>query len=272
MTASMWQVLKKQDVMNYWKVAEFVSFVVDMVPELLMYKHRTQLNLGLRARVSNSEGQKVFIEKKKLRLWLLHLLVKESEEEEVMLNFLELIQTLLKDPEERRDFFLEVFPAEYGIQFDSDLQTLFWEFLCRLAQLLPVPDLEQIVSWLGAECSVMEDCVQSVSEPTDLKNLLQHHKQLGHLEQHGNNLCFFFVLSEQFHPLVWATASFPHSLHQGPHKWAQTQTDHEDSGDKFTEAHDHQKKEGDDQGESSSSEAFTFQLVKSSLLILFDLL
>uniref|UniRef100_A0A665VDD1 TERF1-interacting nuclear factor 2 N-terminal domain-containing protein n=1 Tax=Echeneis naucrates TaxID=173247 RepID=A0A665VDD1_ECHNA len=51
MAASMWQVLKKQDVMNYWKVAEFVSLVTDMVPELLTYKHRTQLKLGLKARV-----------------------------------------------------------------------------------------------------------------------------------------------------------------------------------------------------------------------------
>lgn len=56
MTASMWQVLKKQDVMNYWKVAEFVSLVVDMVPELLMCKYRTQLNLGLRARVSTNDS------------------------------------------------------------------------------------------------------------------------------------------------------------------------------------------------------------------------
>lgn len=61
MTASMWQVLKTQDVMNYWKVAEFVSFVTDMVPELLMYKHRTQLNLGLRARVSTSGEDRKFI-------------------------------------------------------------------------------------------------------------------------------------------------------------------------------------------------------------------
>lgn len=52
--ASMWQVLKKQDVMNYWKVAEYVSLVIDMVPELLMFKHRTQLNLGLRARVGTN--------------------------------------------------------------------------------------------------------------------------------------------------------------------------------------------------------------------------
>uniref|UniRef100_A0A8P4KFP8 C2H2-type domain-containing protein n=1 Tax=Dicentrarchus labrax TaxID=13489 RepID=A0A8P4KFP8_DICLA len=153
MTTSMWQVLKTQDIMNYWKVAEFVSLVMDMVPELLMYKHRMQLNLGLRARVGTSGGHKAFME--------------------VAVNFLELIQTLLKDPEERREFFLEVFPAEYGPQYDSDLQTLFSEFLFRLAQLLPVPDLEQTVSWLGAERSVLEECVHSVSEPTDLKILLQ---------------------------------------------------------------------------------------------------
>ncbi|XP_071358516.1 zinc finger protein 11-like [Trachinotus anak] len=191
MTASMWQVLKKQDVMSYWKVAEFVSLVMDMVPELLMCKHRTQLNLGLRARYILELCRREELMEPDFILSHLDKIksqqptkVDMKEEEDVAGNFLELIQTLLKDPEERQDFFLEVFPAEYGAQYDSDLQTLFWEFLCRLAQLLPVPDLEQTASWLGAECSVLEDCVHSVSEPTDLKNLLQHHKQLGHLEQH----------------------------------------------------------------------------------------
>uniref|UniRef100_A0A3B4UVP1 Zinc finger protein 11-like n=2 Tax=Seriola dumerili TaxID=41447 RepID=A0A3B4UVP1_SERDU len=191
MTASMWQVLKKQDVMNYWKVAEFVSLVMDMVPELLMYKYRTQLNLGLRARYILELCRRDELVENDLILSHLDKIksqhptqVDMKEEEEVAGNFLELIHILVKDPEERRDFFLEVFPAEYGPQYDRDLQTLFWEFLCRLAQLLPVPDLEQTASWLGAECSVLEDCVHSVSEPTDLKNLLQHHKHLGNLEQH----------------------------------------------------------------------------------------
>lgn len=61
MSASMWQVLQKQDVMNYWKVAEYVSLVMDMVPELLMHKHRMQLNLGLRARVGTCGGHWAFI-------------------------------------------------------------------------------------------------------------------------------------------------------------------------------------------------------------------
>ncbi|XP_030575784.1 zinc finger protein 184-like isoform X2 [Archocentrus centrarchus] len=193
MTASMWQVLRQHDVMNYWKVAEFVSLVMDIVPELLIYKHRTQLNLGLRARYIIELCRSEQLVKPELILPYLDkfksphatpLDVEASEAEDVAVNVLELIQTLLKDPEERQNFFMEVFPAEFGSQYDRDLQTLFWEFHCRLTQLLPVPDLEETVSWLRAECSVLEDCVHSVSEPADLKNLLQHHKKLGHLEQH----------------------------------------------------------------------------------------
>ncbi|XP_030004711.1 zinc finger protein 17-like isoform X2 [Sphaeramia orbicularis] len=192
-SASMWQVLKNQDVINYWKVAEFVSLVVDMVPELLMYKHRTQLNLGLRAKYilelcrSEQHVEPDFILSHLEKISPQHTAVtdmKESEEEEAAAHFLELIQTLLKNTDDRRDFFLEVFPAEFGPQYEGDLQMLFWEFLCRLGQLLPVPDLEQTISWLGGESSVLKDGVYSVFEPTHMKNLLQHHKHLGHLEQH----------------------------------------------------------------------------------------
>ncbi|XP_020506223.1 zinc finger protein 11 [Labrus bergylta] len=185
MSASMMQVMKKKDVMSYWTVAEFVSLVTEMVPELLMYKHRTQLLLGLRARYIVELCKSDQLEEPDFILSCLDKLkVKGSEEEEMVVSFLGLVQTLLKNPEERRDFFLEIFPTEYGSQYDSDLQTLFSEFLFRLAQLLPVPDLKQTVSWLGSGRSVLEDCECTVSEPTDLKTLLQHHKHLGHLEQH----------------------------------------------------------------------------------------
>ncbi|KAK5849071.1 hypothetical protein PBY51_008743 [Eleginops maclovinus] len=191
MAASMWHILKKQDVMNYWKLAEFVSLVMDMVPELLVCTHRMQLNLGLRARYilelcrSEPFTDPDFILSHLDQIKSPHpTLVKESQEEEVVVNFLELVQTLLKDPKERQQFFSEVFPAEYGPQYDSDLDMLFSEFLCRLAQLLPVPDLKQTISWLGAECYFLEDWVHSVAEPTYLIKLLQHHKHLGHLELH----------------------------------------------------------------------------------------
>lgn len=63
MAASMWQVLKKHDVMNYCKVADFVSLVMDMIPELLIYKHRTQLDLGLRARVGQRRKGLIVIDR-----------------------------------------------------------------------------------------------------------------------------------------------------------------------------------------------------------------
>nr|XP_015811273.2 zinc finger protein 11 isoform X1 [Nothobranchius furzeri] len=191
MTASMWQVLKKQDVMSYWKVAEFIALVVELVPELLMYQHRTQLILGLRARyileilqseqLVNPEVIFSYLDKIKPPD---PTLVRESDDDVLNANFLEMIQALLKNPEERRYFFKDIFPVEFGPQYNRDLQSLFSEFLCRLAQLLPVPDLQQTVSWLGAECSLLDDCVLVVSESTHLVNLLQLHRNLKHLEQH----------------------------------------------------------------------------------------
>lgn len=195
MSASVWHILKKQDVMNYWKVAEFVSFVMETVPELLLHKHWTQLNLGLRARFIlelcrredpvDPELIQSHLEKIKPQHSTPLGDIKQSEEEEAVGHFLELIQALLKDTQKRQDFYKQTFLEEYGAQYDGDLQILFWEFLCRLDQLLPVPELEQTVSWLSDdECSVFDECIQCVSEPAHMKNLLQHHKQLGHLEQH----------------------------------------------------------------------------------------
>uniref|UniRef100_A0A3B5QF80 Zinc finger protein 420-like n=1 Tax=Xiphophorus maculatus TaxID=8083 RepID=A0A3B5QF80_XIPMA len=164
MAASMWQVLRKQDVTSYWKLSDFVSLVVDMVPELLMDKYRTQLNLGLRARVKDDvttshTGKNFYlpftivifpfnaalhIDCVEFKVIFSMFQIREPDDESVKMNFLELIQILLKDPEERKHFFMDVFPAEYGPQYDSDLQTLFAEFLCRLFQLVPVPDLDMI--------------------------------------------------------------------------------------------------------------------------------
>lgn len=38
----------------------------------------------------------------------------------------------------------EVFPTEYGLSYDADMQLLVWEFLSKLERLLPVPDLGQV--------------------------------------------------------------------------------------------------------------------------------
>ncbi|KAJ8338749.1 hypothetical protein SKAU_G00355350 [Synaphobranchus kaupii] len=76
-------------------------------------------------------------------------------------------------------------PAEIGCKTHPALEVLLWEFLSRLDQLLPVPDLKQTVSWLSAAPSVLEVCVQSVSHPGQLKTLLRHHRSLGQLDMNA---------------------------------------------------------------------------------------
>ncbi|XP_035279838.1 zinc finger protein 709-like isoform X3 [Anguilla anguilla] len=71
---------------------------------------------------------------------------------------------------------------QFGCKTDPALEVLLWEFLSRLDQLLPVPDLKQTVSWLSAAPSVLEVCVQSVSYTDKLKTLLSHHRSLGQLD------------------------------------------------------------------------------------------
>ena len=92
-------------------------------------------------------------------------------------TFIALVQSLLKDPVERAYFFQvrlmliitlcawehsfkkyscsklllndllqEVFPVEYGHQYDAALHMLLWELLSKLEKLLPVPDLKQVFS------------------------------------------------------------------------------------------------------------------------------
>ncbi|KAJ8417480.1 hypothetical protein AAFF_G00287070 [Aldrovandia affinis] len=83
-----------------------------------------------------------------------------------------------------------VFPeVEFDPKTDTDLHVLFWEFLSRLDQLLPIPGLKQdrtpTVSWLSAAPSVLEECVQSVSNLQQLKTLLQHHRGLGLLDSNA---------------------------------------------------------------------------------------
>lgn len=90
-------------------------------------------------------------------------------------NFASLVQNLLNVPYEKELFFQvslsvrypiicsrrrcvhnltpklcfslqEVFPTNYGSAYDQRLQQLVSEFLCRLEQLLPVPDLQQVLT------------------------------------------------------------------------------------------------------------------------------
>lgn len=52
MSACMWQVAQERNVDQYEKVAQFIALVTEMVPGLMNYRLKSQLILGLRARVS----------------------------------------------------------------------------------------------------------------------------------------------------------------------------------------------------------------------------
>ncbi|XP_029486403.2 zinc finger protein 558-like isoform X2 [Oncorhynchus nerka] len=197
MSAFMWQVAQQRNVMQYGKLEEFVTFVTEMVPELLSSRQRTQLIIGLRARMvlelccSAGRADLLTIQ---AHLDIIHTLTekslhKESHGDELEAsdsNFVELVQTLLGDPSEREHFFQEVFPVHYGPLYDTALQTLVWEFLSRLGELLPVPDLTQTTAWLSAAPSVLEECGQTVFDPEQLKTVLQHHQRHGNMNKKFN--------------------------------------------------------------------------------------
>ncbi|XP_029617415.1 zinc finger protein 79-like [Salmo trutta] len=207
MCAFMWQVAQKRNVMQYGKLEEFVTLVTEMVPELLSSRQRTHLILGLRARMvlelCRSAGTADLLTIQ-AHLDIIHTLTqnslhKESHGDELEAsdsNFVELVQTLLEDPSEREHFFQEVFPVHYGPRYDTALQTLVWEFLSRLEELLPVPDLTQTTAWLGAAPYVLEECGQSVFDPEQLKTVLQHHQRHGNLNNsHVSNYTTDTILS-----------------------------------------------------------------------------
>ncbi|XP_029351161.1 zinc finger and SCAN domain-containing protein 2 isoform X2 [Echeneis naucrates] len=89
-------------------------------------------------------------------------------------TFIALVQSLLKDPIERAYFFQEVFPVEYGPEYDAALHVLLWELLSKLEKLLPVPDLKQTAAWLSSAPSALEECVQLSHE--ELSSIYHHYK------------------------------------------------------------------------------------------------
>ncbi|KAK6291964.1 hypothetical protein J4Q44_G00377490 [Coregonus suidteri] len=173
-SAAMWKVMKQRDVMRYGTLEEFVTSCCETVPGLLTSRHQAKLALGLRTR---------------LILELCHGM--DPPDPAVILPQLERIRAptpssaLKKDVkiETARALFYKVeFPSEYGPQFDQELEKLLWEFLLRLDQLLPVPNLAQTVSWLTEAPPVLEECAQAASQPQLLRTLLQHQTFLGHLD------------------------------------------------------------------------------------------
>lgn len=191
LSAAMWKVLLQRDTVHYGKVEETVTSLCETVPGLLDYRHQARLTMGLRAlmileelRQSDpSDPELVLQELKKLQMssCVPNGKRKDQKVEEAKRNFQSLVQSLLKNPSARKQFFKEDFQLHYGRNYVASLEKLMWEFLIRLDQLLPVPDLAQTVSWLSAAPVVLEECARSASQPQLIRTLLQHEVCLGHV-------------------------------------------------------------------------------------------
>ncbi|XP_042367316.1 zinc finger protein 629 [Plectropomus leopardus] len=180
-----WQVIRQRNVKHYGKVEEFVTMVTQTVPELISFKQTAQLVLGLRARIildllhkdgpPDSRAIQTLINKLKVSASS----GKDSEVEKSQTNFMVLVQNLLKNPAERKRFFQEVFPIHYGSKFDTALQALTAGLVCKLEQLLPVPNLSQLGAMISADPAVLEACGGFIPNSGDLKTLLLHQQAKG---------------------------------------------------------------------------------------------
>uniref|UniRef100_A0A8C6V4F4 C2H2-type domain-containing protein n=1 Tax=Neogobius melanostomus TaxID=47308 RepID=A0A8C6V4F4_9GOBI len=168
-SAAMWNVVQGSDVRSYGMVEDFIHSVTDIVPELISTDQRTQLLLALHAR--NVLMTLIFP-------CFAELVFPES-------TFVDQVQLLLKDPAAKDTFFKDLFPLEFGPEFDNALQVLMLDFLTRLEKLIPMPNIQQTASMLRADPSALEECLHLVPDTQHLTTVLHYHTALGHLDLSG---------------------------------------------------------------------------------------
>ncbi|KAF4079531.1 hypothetical protein AMELA_G00179150 [Ameiurus melas] len=186
MSAFLWQVVQRRNVTQYGKLEQFVLLVSDTVPDIMSQHLLNKLVFLLRKKVIlelcfKDQTPDVWIIQAHLDT-LRNLTNKSNDiESEVMNNiFIKTIHNILEDTDKRESFLQNVLPVEYGSGYDAVLQSLAWEFLTRVDELLPVPNLKETASWLCGGLSAMEDIVQPLSDPVELRDVLQHFKTKRH--------------------------------------------------------------------------------------------
>ncbi|XP_034150688.1 uncharacterized protein LOC105025853 isoform X4 [Esox lucius] len=209
-SAALWQVVQQGDIMDYGLVEEFVTTVLEVVPDMMSYREKVQLAMGLRAKLVLElceSVQTVDLEAIQPHLSRIRAITNiekmpDPEVEASESKFLELVRTLLDNPNKKIFFFKEVFPVEFGPMYDTALQTLMWEFLSRLEKLLPTPTFQETASWLRPAPSLLKECAQTVTQPHPLKTLLLHHRCHGHLFTNVPSSCVNdHILSSLSHSL-----------------------------------------------------------------------
>ncbi|XP_068611017.1 zinc finger protein 791-like [Brachionichthys hirsutus] len=190
-SAAIWQTVEQKVVSDYGLLEEFVFMVTEIVPQLLSTRQRAELILGLRARLilelcrSEETADLQIIQPHLDRMQNLQSLWSMEPDAEQGVSdshFMGLVQNLLRDPEERSNFFLDVFPGDFGPTYDKAIQTLMWLFLSRLEKLLPAQTLQQIASLLRDTSSALNECMEMFAQSHELKTLLGTQKDLSRLE------------------------------------------------------------------------------------------
>ncbi|XP_040032331.2 uncharacterized protein LOC120819211 isoform X1 [Gasterosteus aculeatus] len=197
-SAAIWQSVQQGAVSDYGMLEEFVSVVTDVVPELLTRRQRAQLILGLRARLilelcqaqSPADVGLVQPHLERVQVLMEALAIDGSA---TTLNvqhskFLDLVNNLLKNRDERENFYQKVFPQAFGPTYDDALRALMRMFLCRLEQFLPLQTFQQVSSVFAEGSSVLEECMQSVSRHQELRTLLQYHRDLSPPDHNDGSL------------------------------------------------------------------------------------
>ncbi|XP_047464722.1 zinc finger protein 329-like [Mugil cephalus] len=214
-SAAIWQTVQQKTVADYGILEEFVSMVTDVIPELLTSRQRTQLILGLRARLilklcqfedsAHLEIVQPHLDRihAGLKAWLMEAGGTDTELRHS--SFVDLVKNLLENPDEKEHFFEKDFPEEFGPTYDEALQNLMWLFLSRLEKFLPLPTLQQVASMLGEEPTVLEACMQSVSQFENIKTMLQYQKDLGQLDHSDSFFDGACIISALKLPLVEST-------------------------------------------------------------------
>ncbi|GLD51387.1 uncharacterized protein AKAME5_000445600 [Lates japonicus] len=179
MLAVMWKVVRQRSIKHYGKVEEFVSLVTEAIPDILTNRQMRLLTLGLRAKMTlQMLGSEQSEDLRCVRTHLESFLSSSSkqlqpENEALEANFVRLVQRLLEDPKAREHFLENVFPVEYGPNFDTALETLVCEFFTRLEELVLIPNFKQTAVWINDTSSVLKEYMQCVTQGDDLKVLLR---------------------------------------------------------------------------------------------------
>ncbi|XP_029934039.1 zinc finger protein 91-like isoform X2 [Myripristis murdjan] len=200
----MWQTVQQKAVTDYGLLDDFVTKVTEIVPGLLNHGQRALLSLGLRVQLILElcrPEQMIDLEAIQPHLDIIRTLTSlwnmktsDSGDGSYGSNILSLLQTLVKDKDERQHFFKDVYPVKFGHKYNEDIQMLMEKFLLELEKLLIIPSLQQVACMLSDVPSVLAECVESFSHPQELKSLLEYQKPLSQSSDNdnpnaGNNIC-----------------------------------------------------------------------------------